>query len=269
MIENKGKDAKVIINKNFGQNKINDTITINNFFLLNYTSNSGENIKFPLTKGTSYYLFLKKNDSGSFSLPTPTSGFANIDENKKVYATYRHSYHMALIPQNIYEMTYKNIWNYYKNKKFDKEEIMTFINKELSEKPATFDDKEIDTFFLQHSALETAYLLDLAPNLYEVLKFAKSDNFHSKVSAIQLLGNYKNEKAESFLFSIVQNDEFDNFQKVVAIWALKKSNNKKYIQKLKEVKNKLSDKAKGFGGNLMDPRVGTHFPSPKEAVEKI
>src|SRR5690606_21441609 len=156
--------------------------------------------------------------------------------------------------------TYKNIWNYYKNKKFDKEEIMTFINKELSEKPATFDDKEIDTFFLQHSALETAYLLNLAPNLDEVLKFAKSDNFHSKVSAIQLLGNYKNEKAASFLFSIVQNDEFDNFQKVVAIWALKKSNNKKYIQKLKEVKNKLSDKAKAFGGNLMDPRVGTHFP---------
>ena len=269
VINNDGKEAVIVIKKNLGENKTSDTIVVNDFFLLDLTSSSGQNLKFPLNKGVFYYLFLKKNNSGNYSLPTPTSGFANVDENNMVYATYRHSYHMCLIPQSIYEMTYKNIWSYYKTKKFDKEKVLDFINIELKKKPANFDDKEINDFFLQHAALESAYLLNLTPNIDEVIKFANSDNFHSKVSAIQLLGNYKNKQADTFLFNVVEKSEYDNFQKVIAIWSLKKSGNEYYIKKLKEIKATLSNDKKGFGGNLMDPRIGTFFPSPKVAVESL
>jgi len=31
----------------------------------------------------------------------------------------------------------------------------------------------------------------------------------------------------------------------------------------------MSDEESGFGGNLMDPRVCTRFPSPKQAINEL
>lgn len=48
----------------------------------------------------------------------------------------------------------------------------------------------------------------------------------------------------------------------------KKIDEKNLRQKLLEIVVKLSDKETGFGGNIMKLRVGTSFPSPKQAVEE-
>lgn len=268
VIENNGKNAKIKIEKRFGNEITPDEIIIDNYFLLELTSSSGETINIDLKRNSSYYLFLKKNKNNNYSLPTPTSGFVELD-NKNVIATYRHSYHQASIPQIIYELTFENIWSYYKTGKFDKTKILNFINDYLSKHPAGFAENEISLFYLQHSALETAYLLDLMPNINDVLKFAKSENFHSRVSALQLLGNYKTKESDNYLISVILDKTSANFEKVIAIWSIKKSNNKEYFELLKKNISQLSGKSEGFGGNIMDPRVGTYFPSPKQAVESL
>ena len=268
IIENNGTNVKVQIVKRFGNETIPSEIIIDNYFLLELMSGSGQIITTDLKKESSYYLFLKRNKNNNYSLPTPTSGFALLD-NEQVRATYRHSYHQALIPQSIYEFTYENIWNYYKTRKFDKEKITNFINEQISKSPAGFEENEISSFYLQHSALETSYLLDLTPDVKHILKFAKSDNFHSKVSALQLLGNYKTKESNDFLVSIILDKISSNFEKVIGIWSLKKSESKEHLEILMKNISTLSDKSEGFGGNIMDPRVGTPFPSPKGAVESL
>lgn len=268
IIENSGKNVKVQIVKRFGNQIIPDEIIIDNYFLLDLMSASGESMTTDLKKESSYYLFLKKNKNNNYSLPTPTSGFALLDD-ENVRATYRHSYHQALIPQSIYEVTYENIWNYYKTEIFDKTKITNFINEQISKSPAGFEENEISSFYLQHSALETSYLLDFSPDIKSILKFAQSDNFHLRVSALQLLGNYKTKESNDFLVSTILNKTSSNFEKVIAIWSLKKSGNKEHIEILKKNISQLSDKSEGFGGNIMDPRVGTYFPSPKGAVENL
>ncbi|GAB0157092.1 hypothetical protein CHRYSEOSP005_23610 [Chryseobacterium sp. Alg-005] len=269
VIENDGKKARITVEKKFGNEEIPNEIIIDNYFFFQLTSSSGHEIHNKLKKDVSYYFLLTKNKNNNYSLPTPTSGFAEIDENKKVSATYRHSYHQALIPQETYEMTYKNIWSYYKYKTFDNSEINKFINLQIGKKAAGFSEEEISDFYLQHAALETAYLLDLTPSIEQVFKFAKSGNFHLRVSALQLMGNYNTKQSKDFLLNSVQDKNVDNFEKVIAIWAIKKSNDKEYVQKLKLLKKNLSTEETGFGGNIMDPRVGTYFPDPRQAVEDL
>lgn len=270
VIETDGKTAKVEILKNLSSTELEDEITIEEFFLLALTSSSGRGVHLSLETGSSYYFFLKKNDNGNYSLPTPTSGYAYLHEEKNIVATYRHSYHQALVSQEIYELTYINIWNYYKTGKFHDEKINEYISSQLAIKPASFENQdEINIFFSQHVALETAYLLDLSPDFEKVTSFISCDNFHLRVSALQLLGNYKTDKSKDILLKSITNEDHSDFEKVIAIWSLKKIADPNYISKLKQIQDNLSDEETGFGGNIMDPRIGTYFPSPRSAIEDI
>lgn len=114
-----------------------------------------------------------------------------------------------------------------------------------------------------------AYLLDLKPEFKLVSKFANSENYHSRISALQLMGNINSTESKEFLFSTLSNEKFNDFEKVIAIWSLKSIGDKTYINRMKEIKDDLSEEQEGFGGNIMDPRVGTYFPSPKKAVELL
>ncbi len=269
VIKATNESVKLHVLHNFSQDRLDVDIIIDNFFLLNLTSTSGSGKKFELKNNETYYLFLKKNEKGNYSLPTPTSGYAHMDDEQYVSATYRHSYHQAVLPQEIYEFTYLNIWNFYKYNKYDKKQINEFVDFYLSKEPAGFEDEEIETFYHQHAAMETAYLLGLAPKFNLVEKFAVSENFHSRISALQLLGNYTSKEAKNLLFDSLSEELYTNFEKVIAIWSLKKIGDKKYIQSVVDIKDALPEDAMGFQGNIMDPRVGTIFPSPKEAAEKI
>lgn len=256
------------ITQNFGTKELPNKILINGFSLLNLGSSSGQGVHFDFEEGQNHYFLLTKKDDGNFTIPTPTSGFALLDEENNVYATYRHSYHQALIPKDIYEMTYKAIWNYYSGLDFDRKSVQEFIDEQIDKEVAGFDEDQISTFFLQHASMETAYLLDLPIELSRIEKFANSDNFHSKVSAVQLMSLLENHKTKEYLFTFIQSENNENFEKVIAIRSLKKIGGKEYNDKLKEIANSLSDEETGFGGNIMDPRVGTRFPSPKQAVEE-
>lgn len=257
------------ITQNFGTKELPNRILINGFSLLNLGSSSGQGVHFDFEEGQNHYFLLTKKEDGNFAIPTPTSGFALLDKENNVYATYRHSYHQALIPKDIYEITYKAIWNYYRGHDFDRKSTLEFINEQIDKGVAGFDENEISTFFLQHASLETAYLLDLPIELNRIEKFANSDNFHSKVSAVQLMSLLENKKTKDYLFAFIQSKKNDNFEKVIAIRSLKKIGGKEYNDKLKEIAYSLSDEETSFGGNIMDPRVETRFPSPRQAVEEI
>lgn len=256
------------ITQNFGKKELPNRILINGFSLLNLGSSSGHGVHFDFEEGQNHYFLLTKKEDGNFAIPTPTSGFALLDEENNVYATYRHSYHQALIPKDIYEMSYQAIWNYYHNLEYDKDSLMEFVNEQIKKEPAGFEENEISTFFLQHASLETAYLLDVPIELSLIEKFANSDNFHSKVSSVQLMSLLDDQETKEFLFEFIQSENNENFEKVIAIWSLKKIGGKEYKDKLIGIADLLSDEETGFGGNLMDPRIGTSFPSPREAVKE-
>jgi hypothetical protein len=261
--------AEIEIIKYFGNQKLTGKILINGFSLLQMTSSSGSGVHFDFEKNQTFYFLLTKREDGNYAIPTPTSGYAILDKDEKVRATYRHSYHQALISRDIYEKTYIEIWNYYKTSEFNKENVLPFINEFIDKEPAGFGENEVSNFFLQHVALETAYLLKIPIALDRIKKFVESDNFHSRVSALRLLSNLNNKKTKEYLFDYIDNEQNENFEKVIAIWSLSKIGGKEYIEKLLSIAENQSDEETGFGGNIMDPRVGTHFPSPKSAIEQL
>lgn len=264
--EEKGAEIEVI--KTFGE-KLPNKIRIDGFSLLQLMSSSGHGVHLDFEKDQMLYLFLTKQKNGNYSIPTPTAGFAILDENNNVAATYRISLHQALVPKDIYEKTYQQIWNYYKKGSYDKNLITSFVDEQISKAPAGFEEAEVGTFFLQHVALETAYLLDMEIPLSKLMPFISVGNFHSKVSALQALSNTKEKKTKDYLLEYITDSKNGDFEKVIAIWALAKCGAEEYKQKLKKIASSLSDEYIGLGLNIMDPRIGTYFPSPKEAAENL
>lgn len=87
------------------------------------------------------------------------------------------------------------IFKNYHNLEYDKKSIANYIKKSLSTKPAGFAEDEINTFFLQHVALETIFHLRLN-NYYNLILpfFNDSSNFHNRVSASKALIGSKTKK---------------------------------------------------------------------------
>lgn len=266
----KVSDTSVTVHiiKNFGPN-LKEDIIIDGFFMLQICSQTGgHRPEFYLKEGDEGYFLMKKGENGNYQIPTPTSGFDRIVDGT-VYATYRHTYHRATIKPEVYEMTYKEIWKKYHSRSFNKKEIKKFIDHNLSLKPAGFSDDEIDLFFLQHVALETAYLLEIEIDFEILKKFIEIDNFHSKISALRVMGLLNTNVTKQYLFDYIKNSNNDNFTIVMAIYSLLKLEDDTYLNKLFSIKNELSDKETGFGGNIMDPRICTRLPNPKNLVISI
>src|SRR5688572_11864056 len=180
--EEKGVVIDVI--KTLGGQELTGKIKITDFYLLNLTSRSGgHGPEFNFKGIKESYFFIKKNKKGKYCIATPSTGFDYLRDGK-VYATYRHSYHQALVPIDVYESTMTAIFNNYKNKPYKKPIIDEYVNKYLSLKPAGFGKTEIDTFFAQHVALECVYHLRLNGYYSNILPFlADTSNFHNQVSA--------------------------------------------------------------------------------------
>jgi hypothetical protein len=253
------------IQKDFGSS-IQGEIKIDDFYLLDLCSRSaGHGPEFHFEEDEEGYFFLKKGKNGNYQLPTPTSGVDRIVEDK-VYSIYRHSYHQAALKRETYEITYNAIWNYYKQKDFDEKEIFKFIYDSVKKEPAGFEENEIETFFEQHAALESAYLLGIDLDFKILKKFIESDNFHLQVSGLRALGIVSSKKTREYLLNYIKNPESQNFNKVIAIWSLWESGSKRDKRKIWKLRKKVSDEEEGFGGNIMDSRVCTYFPSPKRAI---
>src|SRR5690606_25873309 len=114
------------------------------------------------------------------------------------------------------------IFSNYHNLEYDKKSIENYIEKSLSLKPAGFGDDEINTFFLQHVALETIFHLRLN-NFYNLILpfFNDNSNFHNRVSASRALIGNNNKEVITLLLNKSATNKEDDFTTVNCIWILK------------------------------------------------
>src|SRR5688572_22272508 len=91
--------------RSLGGKELKGILKITNFYLLHLCSRSGgHGPEFHFKGVEKSYFFIKKNEKGEYCIATPTAGFANLNSGN-VSAAYRHSYHQALVPVDIYEKT--------------------------------------------------------------------------------------------------------------------------------------------------------------------
>jgi hypothetical protein len=263
------KGVTIEIIKCLGGDELKGEITIEDFYLLDLCSSSGgHGPEFHFAGIKQSYFFIKK-EKGKYCIPTPTSGFDILHEGN-VRAAYRHSYHQALIPADVYEKSMTAIFKNYHGQEYDKVFINEHINKYLSMKPAGFGKDEINTFFAQHVALECAYhlrLKDLYPKLLPFLH--DTANWHNQVSAARALISYNTPECKQELLKVISEPGRKPFVQVICIWTLQEFKPKELKEQLAKIKETASTEDNGFGGNIMDPRVCTHFPQVKTAIEKL
>lgn len=227
----------------------------------------------PFQAGSDYYLFLEQADQGAgYRIATPTTGWAAVTGDG-VFATYRHSYHKALVPEEVYELTMTAIFNRSHGIQGDETPARRFVSAELSQRPAvlteTAEVKGQVQFFRQHAALETFRYLGSEQELALIDPFLETDDFHVQVSAVRALAGVRSEAASRKLMGFIE-AERHGFAKVMAVWGLREQGAKDMLPRLRRFVSSGKDEETGFGGNLMDPRIGTRFPrSVKEAVEDL
>jgi len=222
-----------------------------------------------LEKGLEVYLFIKKNKKGNFSLPTPTSGYAPVVKGN-VVATYRHSYHRAIVTPEIYEKTMLAIFNHYHQIEYDKESITTFIEEQLSKKPASFNDDEINTFFLQHVAMESLFHLQLQSKYELLIPFLHdTSNIHNQISAARALVAFNTNACKQELLKMIKDTSVIDFLKLMCVMSLARLLPLELKEEIALIAENASDEYVSFGGDLMDPRIGTMLPSVKHALQEL
>ncbi|PLW91875.1 MAG: hypothetical protein C0592_13595 [Marinilabiliales bacterium] len=266
------KGTTIEIIKNIVGYRLPDQILISDFYLLHLCSYSdGHGPEFQFDEGEQYYFFLKVNEDGHYCISTPSSGFAYFDKEENiVYATYRHSYHQALVDPDIYEKTMTTLFHYYHNESYETQYITDLASEFLNKAPAGFEAFETDVFFGQHVAMEMLYHLKLG-GFYEQLTYFLKDtsNQHNQISAARALRAYNTEECKDLLIDAIANPDYDDFVKVICIWTLSEFNPVDKKAEIEALVEDASDLDNGFGGNIMDPRVCTHFPTVKSALKQL
>ncbi len=263
------KGITIHVLKTLGGQELKGELLVNDFYLLNLCSSSGHGVEFQIAPTDSCYFFLSRNKEGKYCIATPTTGFSPVFQGS-VAATYRHSYHKALVPVGIYEKTMTALFRNYHNLPYDKFYMTNFINEYLNKTPASIDGPERSTFFLQHVALESVHHLKINVKDSQVLPFLNDkENFHSQVSAARAMVVFNTPSGKQQLLKIVNDTTQNNFVQVICIWTLGTFSPKELKPQLEKSASSASDESGGFGGNIMDPRVCTHIPSVKEALNDL
>lgn len=256
--------------KTLGGEELSGKIEITDFYLLNICSRTGnQKAGFNFRDIENCYFFVKKDTLGKYCIATPTTGFDYV-KNKKVFATYRHSYHQAIVPVDIYERTMTSIFNHYHNQSYDEGYIKEFVNKYLSLQPAGFDEDEINTFFAQHVALECIYHLRLSGYYSKIMPFLNDTmNVHNQISGARALISCNTEECKKELLAVIENTMRSPFVQVICVWTISEFKPSGLKEKLIQIFEIASSDDNGFGGDIMDPRICTQFPSVKEAIEML
>lgn len=266
------KGTTINILKSICGKELSGEILISDFYLLHLCSYSdGHGPEFQFDKEENYYFFLAINEDGNYCISTPSSGFAYLDqEENKVFATYRHSYHQALVDPELYEKTMTTLFQFYHNEPYETQYIIEFATEYLNKSPAGVEEFELENFFNQHVAMEMLYHLKLG-GFYEELKYFLQDNsnFHNQISAARALRAYNTEECKTLLIEAIANPDYDDFVKVICIWTLQEFKPIGKKTELEALVDSVSDLDNGFGGNIMDPRVCTNFPTVKTALKEL
>jgi hypothetical protein len=268
--------------KQLAGERVPETLTVDRFSKLRIGSmtiggggGADHELQFHFAQDEHWYFFLKKvkeKDHESWALPTPTSGFAGADKGL-VYATYRHSYHQSLVPEDLYEPSMTAIFQYLHDQKYDQDFVHKLIKTELAQPPHGLkkgdDEASRKIFFRQHVALESFYHFGTADEYALLEPFLKSSDYHTSISAVRALSRIDTPDARARLWDYLTS-EHPGFARVMAVQGLKRLNAREYLAKLREFIKVAPEEETGFGGNIMDPRVGTHFPrSVKAACEEL
>lgn len=261
---------KIRVIRTIGGKELKDSLMITGFYLLELCSTSGgHGPEFRIGEADSCFFFISRDKDGKYCIPTPTSGFDYVHEGK-VKATYRHSYHQAMVPFDVYEKTMTAVFNHYHGLPYDKEYLAKFINGQLSKAPAGFSEEEISTFFLQHVAMECAYHLRLKVDDGLLLPFLNDpENFHNKISAARALAATSTQTGKQALLKIISDPAQNRFLQVMCIWTLAEYNPAELKDQLQKAATSASGESNSFGGNIMDPRVCTSIPTVKEALQTL
>jgi len=240
--------------------------------MLTSTSSSNDELRLPFTPGQIYYLFIKKSEkTNTYQIPTPTSGWAKL-EGADVAATYRHSFHKALVPEEVYEKTMQAIFNGAKGLPYDADFIERFTKEQLTQSVAVLmqeDSAITKRFFLQHVALETFYHLGKGADLALLIPFVNTDDYHVQISACRAVSRIDSPSSRELLMKFIEGKGV-GFAKVMCVWGLKRLNARGMISRLEAYLKTGTDQETGFGGNIMDPRVGTYFPeSVKASIKEL
>jgi hypothetical protein len=265
--EEKGVSIQVL--KTLGGDVLHGELLISDFYLLELCSSSGHGVEFHMPQVDSCYFLLSRNKEGKYCIATPTTGFDYVSEGK-VAATFRHSYHKALLPVDVYEKTMTALFRHYHNQPFDKTYINSFIKEQLAKKPASLEMADRENFFLQHAALESIYHLKLATQENLLLPFLNDKhNFHNQISGARAMVTNNTPQGKQALLHVLQDTTSDIFAQVICIRTLQTFNPKEMKTQLQQLQVKASEESNGFGGNIMDPRVCTFVPSVKEALTEL
>lgn len=260
--------VKIKVLKPFGKNVEENEITLEGFHLLSVCNpNDSQKITFFFQMIDSVYLFLKKTEIG-YCIPTPTSGFA-IVANGKVLSTFRHSFHQAQLNVNDYECCMKKIWEHSKGIPTSETCSSKLIEKALKKSPAEFGNSDINTFFIQHAALEVIYYTGQTDKFQSILPFLKCKNTHLVISAARCLSNINTEESRKALVELIIDDSRDNFTKVIAAGCLKKIITPQWLPKIAILRDKANENPIAFTSNTSDPRSCTMLPSLKDALDEI
>ncbi len=240
--------------------------------VLGSVSSDTSELRSPFVAGQIYYVFIKKSEKGNtYQIPTPTSGWATI-QDEEVAATYRHSLHKALVPVGVYEKTMQAIFNGAKGQAYDTNFIETFIKEQLTQSVAVLkpeDSPMMKRFFLQHVALESFYHLGKGADLAMLTPFTESDNYHVQISACRAVTRIDSQASRELLMKFIEG-KGEGFAKVMCVWGLKLLNARAMISRLEAYLKTGTDQETGFGGNIMDPRIGTYFPeSVKDSIKVL
>jgi len=271
--EVQGSSCKAEVLKVLGGMQLSGQIELAGFSRLRVmsTSSDSDELRVPFRLDEIYYLFIKKDAKTSkYQLPTPTSGWADVQKGI-VTATYRHSYHKALVPEDTYEKTMQAIFSGVKDQPYDTEFMASFLKQQLSMSVASLtDDQETNKkFFLQHVALESFYYLRKGVDLSWLIPFVNFENYHAQISACRAVSAIDSPASRDQLMKFIEG-KGAGFAKVMCVWGLKRLKAKEMITRLQAYLKSRDDEKTGFGGSIMDPRIGTFFPgSVQESVSSL
>jgi hypothetical protein len=249
-------------------------ITIDGYYMLNLRSRSApdDELQIRLRKDNSYYLFLGRPEQGdSWALPTPSAGWAWIHEGD-VLGTYRHSYHLCRVPETLYRDTQKAIFQSLHGVEHDNAAMQKLMHNWLEKPPArrkNDNDTAFATFFCQHAALECFYYFGKAEDVALLEPFLGDEDSHAQISAARALSRIDTKEVRERLFTFLAG-KGASFAKVMAVWGLRRLGAREYEERLAKFAAAAPIEETGFGGSIMDPRVGTRFPATvKAAVEEL
>ncbi|WP_346319708.1 hypothetical protein [Chitinophaga sp. YIM B06452] len=264
------KGVKISVIRALGGKTLKDSLVITGFSLLEICSISGEHgPEFRIAEADSCFFFISQAKDGKYCIATPTTGFDYVRDGK-VRASYRHSYHQALVPFEVYEKTMTAVFNHYHGLPFDKDYLSKFVSEQLSKAPAGFGEEEISTFFLQHVAMECVYHLRLKVDENLLLPFLNDpENSHNNISAARALAAANTGTSKQALLKIINDPKQTTFLQVICIWSLAEYQPAELKDQLQKAVASASEESNDFGGNIMDPRVCTSIPSVKEALHTL